>query len=148
MKVLNSISLPEVFHKVTSYITAKSSEWAGYAVTKIKSALPYLEDPRIAGTAIFVVNFGILELAFRISQVVGLLCFSKETVSQKNIKSVFEMTLAGGLVVAGNVAFARATNISLHPLVISALVVASFITKYLLETCLEPQEQPIFVDKI
>lgn len=143
MNALNFQVLQSTFNSAKSYVVQKSSDWSGRAVTTLKSALPYLEDSRIAGATVFVVNFVFIELAIRISQVVGL-CFPQETVAQRYIKSTIFALSTAGLTFVANWFFIKATPIALHPLVITALVVATFMTRFLVENYLEPQPTPIY----
>lgn len=124
------------FNQAKTYIFSKGSEWKGRIIVKIKENLTHLEDRRVAIATIFVANFVILELAMRISQLVGL-CLPDRTMTQKRIKKVIEITIASVLTLSGNVAFVKATALSLNSFIITAVMMVAFITKYHLTNYVE-----------
>lgn len=136
MSALIPLSLQDTASNVKAYLVSKAGEWSGRIVTKIKSSMIYLEDPRVASATIFLVNFGILELAIRVSQVLTL-CLPRRTVVQKKIKSGFEMILAGGLTIGGNITLIRMTGISIHPFSVVAIVAVVCIARHNLKNYLE-----------
>jgi hypothetical protein len=144
MNIVTFPSMQTTFQQITTFILEKKGEWLGHIVTKVKVGLTYLEDPRLASIALFFVNFGILELASRVSRLVGL-CLSKQTTAQKDIKFAFELTLTSALVILGNMAFIKVANISLNPYVVVPIVVVTFMIKQSLENYLE---QPISADNL
>lgn len=139
--VISSFTSRDVFNSVETYLVSKSSEWAGRVITALKSGLTYLEDPRMASLTVFMTNFAILELAVRISRLIGS-CYRSSSEMGRRIKLAFEITVASGLTIVGNVALIKATGIALHPGVIAALIGATFMIKYNLENYLE-HDQPI-----
>ncbi len=143
--VVTPYTLQDVFNNVKSYLSLKNNEWTGRVVTVLKSALVYLEDPRVAISATCIVNFAILEIAIRIGRLVSCCCSGK-TQTERQIKSAIEVTLAAGLTLIGNIAWVKATGIALHPCLVATLIGLSFIIKYNLENYLEPQ--PISADII
>jgi hypothetical protein len=145
MNIVTFPSIQTTFYNLTSFIIERKSEWFGYVVTKVRSGLTYLEDPRLASVAIFLANFPILELAHRICQLLVGMCLSNESSEKKTVSLVVEFTLGSALVIAGNMAFIKLTNISLSPYVIAPIVVATFMIKSSLENYLE---QPTAADKI
>lgn len=136
MNVLNFPFLQNAFNTARACLAAKSSEWAGHIVTKLQLSLPYLENPRRAGVAVFAVNFGILELAARLSQL-SVLFLPMRTATQRHIHLLFKVIVMTGLTVMGNSAFIKVTKIGLSPFVVTTIVVATFMIKYNIESYLE-----------
>lgn len=136
MNNLNIASFQNAFNSIKNTAISKISEWRGYIVVKLQSGIPYLQEPRLASSAVLLVNFLILELAIRISQFVGF-CLPQKTVTEKNIKTAFEFTLAGALILGANVAFIKTTKISLNPFVVTAIVILTFIIKINLQRYIE-----------
>lgn len=139
MNNINFASFQNNFNSTKNNFITKIGEWKGYLVVKIQSKLSYLEDPRIASTTIFMANFFILELAMRISQLIGL-CLPEETAIQKNSKTAFEFILTGVLTLGANIALIKATKISLNPIAIGAIVVVAFIIKTNLQNYVNSRE--------
>lgn len=132
MNPLISITLKEAYDKIVVYLTSKTTLWYGHTVAFLKSTVTSLKDPWVASIALFTLNFGILEIAFRIRNLVGLL-FPDRTLMQKRIKTACLLPLTGGIIYAANTAFIKATKIALHPLVVTLIVAASFFVKKQLE---------------
>lgn len=128
MDLVVSLNLKDAVGPVSAYISLKATEWYGRLVIHLKSAAGCLVDRRLASIAVIAMNFAILELAFRISTFARF--FLPE---MDSIRMVCLLPLAAALVFAGNVALIKVTNMTLHPLVVTSLVVATFIIKLKLE---------------
>ncbi len=135
---LNSfpILFESFFNQLKIETKEKINAWRGHFISHIKIGLSYLQDPRFASGAVFVINFAFLEIAFRISKVVENL-FPNNTKFQENFRYGFKLILATCLVTAGNVGFIKNTGITLHPLVVGTLAISSFIIKHQLEEYLK-----------
>lgn len=122
-------NLKNVFTQAKGFVIAKTSEWGGRIVAYIKTGATYLNDPRYASCAVFLINFGIFEIALRLSKIVELI-LPNETNTEDNIQFVARVIVGSGLVIAGNIFFVKGFGITLHPLVITALAIASLIVRH------------------
>lgn len=136
MRISPSVSFENPLQNVKNMFVAISSEWLSYIVTKMKGGAIYLQEPRIASAFIFLVNFSVLELSYRIAQITSWI-FPKETETQALVKKVFQAVVITGLTFAANITLIRATGITLNRLVVVAIVVMSFMVKYNIHTYLE-----------
>lgn len=124
-----------------SFISLKVREWSGRVFSHLNLALEHLKDPRIASASVFAVNFVIIELAERLTKLVKFL-FLKNLTQHQNVEAVYSFTMKAGLITAGNVALIKMIPLPIHPLVVSALVVASWGTKWLLTSLVNKESQP------
>lgn len=122
-------TLKNAFTQVKGFVVDKTSEWGGRIVAYLKNGATYLEDPRYASGAVFAINFGIFEVALRLSKVVELL-LPNETSTEDNVQFVSRIIVGSCLVIAGNMCFAKWLGITLHPLVITAIAIASLIVRH------------------
>lgn len=104
-------------------------QWEGHFVTHLKIAIDHLQDPRYASMAVFGVNFGIVEIAFRLSVVFSSI-IPTDTETKKNIQRAFQIVLASAFIVGLNYAFVKGTNIKLHPLVVATIAVCSLFARF------------------
>lgn len=137
MNHLNISSVQTSFQSFKNEFILIGTLWLRRIVVQIKTSLPYLEDRRVASTAIFLVNFGIIELAIRIGELVGY-CFPTDTKIKGNIKKSIEVTLTIGLTALGNCIFVKKTGISLNPLFITAIAIGSYMVRCKIADYLEP----------
>lgn len=131
MNQILSVNFTNSFNEVKSYLTVQSKEWAGRFVTSLDSAKTYLDDPRFASLSLLLGNFIIAEIAIRIGDLIGCLFPSDipETAEQRNIRLAFVIPITGGLIIAGNVAFVKATGIKLNPIVITAVAAITWVMR-------------------
>lgn len=122
-------------------IALKVSEWSGRLWSQLNLALDQLNDPQIASVSVFAINFLIIELAERVTKLVKFL-FLKNLIQNQKIETVYSLTMKVGIIGIGNLALMRMTNLPIHPLVVSALAMASWTTKWLLTSFLNETRQP------
>jgi hypothetical protein len=130
-----SLFIQDNFKVAKTYFSSKIGQYLGRLVVKIRSGLTSLGNDRVAGGAVFVSNFAILEIASRISQLVGV-CLPNQTEEEKSIKSTVEFFVAVSLTIFGNITFVKASGISFNPIVIVAITVETFMVKSGLENYL------------
>lgn len=126
----------EVFNLATDLITTKSIQWKQRAIKLVQGGLVYLKDSRVAGMAIFALNFAIIEIAMRVGRLLSWL-LPDHTLVQRNLKFVCLSTLVTGIIVISNIGLVYSTAIPLSPLVVTTLVITSFIAKIQLEILLQ-----------
>ena len=129
MSLLVIDSLKNAYTQIRGVIAEKTDQAKGHAVAYLKIGATYLQDPRYASVAVFGVNFGIFEIAWRISKLVELV-LPDQTKAQANIQFACRLIVGTSLVIVGNMSFVKAFDIKLHPLVISALAIASLIVRH------------------
>lgn len=99
----------------------QANKWIGYSVAIIKSgietALPYLQDKRIAAVSLIAVNFFLCECA-NISHYFLHKYFPNDTSLKRSIRDGFDVVGGIAIVAVGVTAFARYTKIPFSPLAI------------------------------
>jgi hypothetical protein len=115
-----------------NYAAANIPVWEGHAVTYLNAGITSLQDPRFASGAIFFINFAIFEIAFRISKIVES-PLPNNTKMQGKLRYGFRKVIEASLVMAANIGFVKKTGITLHPLVVTALVIGTLFIKSRLE---------------
>ncbi len=130
------------FQTQKTLIALKVNEWSGRVWSQLNLILEHhLKDPQFASAAVFVVNFLIIELAERVTKLVKFL-FLKNLIQHQKVETVYSLTMRVGIIVAGNLALMRMITLPIHPLVVSALAMASWITRWLLISFLNETRQP------
>lgn len=132
MAPLSFASLRNAFQQVRGFVVASAGQSAVQIVDGFRIVKTCLQDRRSASGAVFAINFALFEIALRISKVAELI-LPNATKSQENIQFAARIILGSGLMIAGNMAFAMAFEITLHPLVITAIAIASLIVRSELE---------------
>lgn len=122
-------TLKNALVQAKGFVVAKTSEWGGRIVAYLKNGAACLEDPRYASGAVFAINFIIFEVALRLSMLVELI-LPNDTKTEENIQYVSRIIVGSCLVIAGNMLFAEWFGIALHPLVITAIAIASLIVRH------------------
>lgn len=126
MNLLVTSSLQNLINQFKSYVIEQSSEWAGRIIAHLTLAKTYMQDPRYASGAVFLINFPIIEIATLVSQSVEYLLPK----TYPNARYAGRHIVAVSLAAAGNLMFVKWSSITLHPLVVTAIAVLSLTVKY------------------
>lgn len=129
------------FQTQKALIALKVSEWSGRVWSQLNLALEHLKDPQIASASVYAINFLIIELAERITKLVKFL-FLKNLIQHQKVETVYSLAMRVGIILAGNIALMKMITLPIQPLVISALAMASWITRWLLTSFLNEKRQP------
>lgn len=124
--------LRENFTHFASSVTATTSEWLGRIVIPTDPSFMNMSDPRVFSALIFVSNFAILEVSYRIAQAVsGCLFNREEKVSRTALTAT--ATIAFGLATFANLALVHKIGlIHLQPImipVVSAIIGVCYIVR-------------------
>lgn len=138
---MNTFVFPSIetsFNQMRDVFISIGSQWLDRVVEKIDASKIHLQDPRLASAFIFVTNFGIIELAYRVAQVVGL-CFSENSSIERNIKYIAQGVVLLSVISMGNLALLQITDIALNRLMVTAIVAVASMVKFNLESYLEDE---------
>jgi hypothetical protein len=111
---------------------AKASEWMGHAIVVIKSgvetALPHLQDKRIAAVSLIAVTLLLTEVV-NVSSHLWNKYFPNDTALQRGFRDVVDIT--GGIAVVGGgvAAFAKYTKIPFSPLAILGITAGTVVVR-------------------
>lgn len=119
-----SVQFKETYHLVSN----KISEWAGHAITVIKSGreatLPYFQDKYLAVVSLVAMNLFLIEIASPLS---GFLDrkIADDSEGKKLFKLGVQATVVTGIIGGGVVGFAQATQLPLSKSIITAISLAT-----------------------
>lgn len=131
---LNSIK--NGFYTAYHTASAKTSEWTGRAMAIIKSntetALPYLQDKRIAAASLVAVNLILIQLGDFSGRFVNNR-LPQRTEGQRAFGQTVELIIGLGTVIGGVYAFSKHTNLPFTPLAITGISVGTLAVRTLLQ---------------
>jgi hypothetical protein len=108
----------------------KTSQWLGRLVGVIKSssttALPYLQDKRIAAASLIAVNIILIQLGKFFGFLVEK-CFPDRTERQRALRDMVIIPLELGVLIGGVMAFTKYTQLPFNWLVVTAISVVTFV---------------------
>lgn len=136
---MNTFVFPSIktsLNQISDGFLSTTTLWLGHAVAKIDASKVHLQDPRLASVFIFLSNFGIIELSYRIAQVAGL-CFSEDSDFERGVKYIAQGVVLLGFMSISNLAVLKTTDIALNRLMIVGIVAVTSMVKFNLESYLE-----------
>lgn len=112
--------------------TTKASEWMGHGIVIIKSktetALPYLQDKRIAAVSLIAVTLLVAEF-------VNLLAyfwnkhFPNDTALKRGVRDFVDVTAGVAMIAGGVAAFAKYTKVPFSPLAILGISAGTIVLR-------------------
>lgn len=136
---MNALVFPSIetsFNQISDLIFTTTTLWLNRFVDKIDASKILLQDPRLASAFIFGANFVIIELSYRVAQVIGL-CFSENSSVERHMKHAAQGVTLMGLILIGNMAILKITDIALNRLTVVAIIAVTSMVKVNLVSYLE-----------
>lgn len=125
---LNIENLSVQFKETYQLFSNKVGEWAGHAITVLKSgreaAIPYFQDKYLAVVSLAVMNLFLIEIASPVSGFIDRK-IAADSEGKKLLKLGLQATAITLIIGGGVVGFAQATQLPLSKSIITAISLAT-----------------------